>query len=396
MFAALFSKIWRINKIFKNPHPYTRMKVTNRDLYVPLLSLLGLNVINLAVWTAVEPLEFTRQNHMGTDGWNRYISYYGTCSSPDATPFIVLLALINVSAVILANWQAYQARSIQSEFAESKYIAIAMVVVLQALLTGVPILFLVRDDPQVYYVVIAIMFFVISVAILLLVFVPKIFAEQRYAAAMDKQKKQHVNDSMAQLKEKRYRFGSLFANDGSKVDEAEEAMANRRDFGSQKNKKRDLAQDTLDEDESNPHLKRRFRRKWPRQDMSFKDNEEGMILERGDFDEPCSSMDLPRPTRKAAADREAAPEPSDHSTMASHIDNTTAGIPSVDTPPIPGSVHISPAATTATTTTATTNRSHPKKLPHASHLVVGIGPSFAEQGPLAEEDEEIYEEKSAV
>mmetsp|Transcript_2616 Transcript_2616/g.4985 ORF Transcript_2616/g.4985 Transcript_2616/m.4985 type:complete len:822 (-) Transcript_2616:71-2536(-) len=398
MFAALFSKIWRINKIFKNPHPYSRMKVTGRDICVPFLILLSLNLINLAVWTAVAPLEFSREHHLGTDGWNRYISYYGTCTSPDATPFIVLLALINVSAVVLANWQAYEARSIQSEFAESKYIAIAMVAVLQALLTGVPILFLVRDDPQVYYVVMAIMVFVIGVAILLLVFVPKILAERRNAASMEKQKKKHVKDSMAQLKEKRYRFGSLFANDGSCTDAAEEAMANRRDFDRSK-KKRDLAQEALDDDDSSPRIKRRFRRKWPRQDMSFKNDDEGMALERGDFEESGQRLSSTEPSAEQTTghannhDSSSANNNNSSYTTSSHMEY------SVETPSIPGSVQNTTKDNNKNTATTKESNStaaiSPPQSPQSAiknqeakqdsnHklLIVGIGPSFTENGAI--------------
>ena len=179
-FSALFSKTWRINKIFHKKNSFSRVKVTERDVMVPFVLLVLANVIILTCWTVIAPLQYERNAHPGTDEWNRIISTYGACRSDSVVPFLVPLAFINVGLLMVANWQAYEARSIQSEFAESQYIAIVMASMLQAFLSGVPILFLIKDEPQAHYLVMVFMLFIICMAILLLIFVPKVVHARKF------------------------------------------------------------------------------------------------------------------------------------------------------------------------------------------------------------------------
>lgn len=191
-FAALFSKTWRINKIFHQKSGFKRMRVTARDVILPFLILLSLDLLILACWTALAPLHYVRLDHSGTDEWNRVISTYGTCSGDGSLPYILMLGGVNLAALCIALFQAYQARSIQSEFAESAYIGTAMVIFLQASAIGFPILLLVQDDPQVFYLVTVMLIFVTSMAVLCLIFVPKISMKGETAAAQTKRLRQSI------------------------------------------------------------------------------------------------------------------------------------------------------------------------------------------------------------
>jgi hypothetical protein len=84
-------------------------------------------------------------------------------------------------ALILANVQAYQARKVETEYAESTYIGIAMLLIMQVLLVGVPLMFLVRDNPPASFFIQVCIIFMVCSATLLLIFVPKV-ARQRYIA----------------------------------------------------------------------------------------------------------------------------------------------------------------------------------------------------------------------
>jgi ABC-type sugar transport system substrate-binding protein len=181
-FSALFSKTWRINRIFHSRRAaHSRITVKERDVMIPLIAIVGANVIILLCWTLISPLKYVREADEGTDVWNRRISFYGACRSEDpSTPYVVALAVVDIGLLIISNWQAYEARSIQSEFAESRYIATIMVVLLQAGLTGLPILFVVRDIPRAFYLILVFVIFIVSMATLLLIFVPKIIYERTY------------------------------------------------------------------------------------------------------------------------------------------------------------------------------------------------------------------------
>ena len=175
--VALSSKTWRINKLFQHARRFQRLELRERDVLIPFLFLTTCNVIVLLCWTIMSPLHFIRTVDAGTDRWNRVVSSTGSCSSEEqggAIPYLVLLAMINMGAVVFANAQAYRARSIHTEYSESRYIALIMMCMLQSWLTGLPVLGLVYDTPRANYVVITFIVFLTCMAILLLMFVPKI------------------------------------------------------------------------------------------------------------------------------------------------------------------------------------------------------------------------------
>jgi hypothetical protein len=185
-FSALFSKTWRINRVFQSKDKFVKVKVTERDVMIPFVILLSLNVLVLSLWSALAPLKYVRLPHPGTDDWNRVISTYGVCQSETdriggAVPYMVILGAIILGVIVMANVQAYQARGIQSEFSESKYIALVMVSFLQSICTGAPVLFLVNDNPQAYYLIMVFMIFLTCMAVLLLIFIPKFMFARMYS-----------------------------------------------------------------------------------------------------------------------------------------------------------------------------------------------------------------------
>lgn len=210
-FSALFTKTLRINRIFHGRMAaYERVTVRVRDVMGPFGVLVGANVVILLAWTLLNPLQYVRKPHEGTDLYNRVISYYGTCRSQrgSSAPYLAMLFVVNLSLLIVANIQAYQARSIQSEFAESKYIATAMVSFLQAGFTGIPILFVVREIPQAFYLILVFMIFIVSMATLLLIFVPKILFERQYQSKTPDQRRQQFQRSVQQSSQRHLNISS--------------------------------------------------------------------------------------------------------------------------------------------------------------------------------------------
>jgi gamma-aminobutyric acid type B receptor len=191
-FSALFSKTMRINRIFHSKVPFGRVKVTVGDVMGPFVALLSANIVVLACWTVIDPLTYVREAHQGTDGWNRIISTYGSCQSNHVGRYLIPLAFVNLSVLVIANWQAYVSRMVESEFAESKYIAMTMASLLQASLSGVPILFVVRDNPQAFYLVLIFMVFVICMAVLLLIFVPKVVMTEASTRRNEQEQRQLI------------------------------------------------------------------------------------------------------------------------------------------------------------------------------------------------------------
>ena len=139
----------------------------------PFLILLFINVMILALWTALAPLTFSRMG-LEYDRFGRQIESVGVCHSEGWLPYGISLLLVNFAALTLCIIEAYKARDIQSEFSESKYIGVAVVSIFQALLFGIPLFFLTQGNPSSQSFVLTAVVFVCSMAVLLLIFVPKI------------------------------------------------------------------------------------------------------------------------------------------------------------------------------------------------------------------------------
>jgi gamma-aminobutyric acid type B receptor len=189
IFSALFSKTWRVNRLFHAKVRHARIQVTEKDVLAPFAVLLTSNIVVLICWTVIDPLTYIRQEHDGTDYWNRVISTYGACRSDNAVAYLVPLAVINFSVIAIACYQAVQARNIESEFAEAKYIGLAVTSLFQAFVTGVPVVVVVRDMPKAYYLVLTLMIFLVCVAVLALIFIPKVLMERKYAGKSEREQK---------------------------------------------------------------------------------------------------------------------------------------------------------------------------------------------------------------
>ena len=147
------------------------MKVvaTEKDVLTPFVVLMTLNFIILLSWTLVDPPVFERV-------YIDELTSYGRCKSEGSEwkGFISALATLNFTALIIANVEAYKARSINDELSESKYIGLATLSMLQIFIVGVPLLVIVYQDPSAYFFMWTGIIFIISTSILFLIFIPKI------------------------------------------------------------------------------------------------------------------------------------------------------------------------------------------------------------------------------
>jgi len=170
-FAALFSKIHRLNKILKAASKFKRVKVSEKDVLPPLLFLLSVNIILLLILTLVDPLTWVRKTR---DNDER--NTYGSClvGGGVSIAMLSLLGVVNVSALILANIESYRTRNIKTEYNESKYVEIAMIWIAQVAFIGIPLLFLVQDNPSAKLFVTSCIIIIVSLSVLVLIFIPKI------------------------------------------------------------------------------------------------------------------------------------------------------------------------------------------------------------------------------
>ena len=164
-------------------------------------------------------------------------------SSTDAAggslPYLIILACVNIITLLIANWQAYQARHVNVEFQESKYIALATASMLQAFVIGFPVVALLREDPQAIYIVFSLLIFITCAAILLLLFVPKIVYLRTYDSEQESKKRSNesvVSGVSAASQTNRLKFNILQVKSarrstGGELDESDEAGGASKDQG---------------------------------------------------------------------------------------------------------------------------------------------------------------------
>jgi hypothetical protein len=190
-FAALFSKTWRINIVHANARKFRRVTIRTKDVLLPFVILTVLNLVILITWTIVAPLQRERII-FGEDIFGQPVESRGTCLLPvnnrESTEmtFLCLLIAVNVSALFLSNYQSYRARKLPSEFNETFYLAMTNLVILEGMVLGAPILFIVGDDPASFMLIRSLLVSIICLAVLVPMFVPK------FNWAKDEKLKRHV------------------------------------------------------------------------------------------------------------------------------------------------------------------------------------------------------------
>jgi gamma-aminobutyric acid type B receptor len=119
IFSALFSKTWRLNILFRKGHIMRRVQVPPSDVILPFCILLTINFSVLISWTITSPLYWERQTTHNFDEYGRSVESYGLCNAESESHvylYAALIIVVNISALIFANYQAYLARHLPTDF----------------------------------------------------------------------------------------------------------------------------------------------------------------------------------------------------------------------------------------------------------------------------------------
>jgi len=142
----------------------------------PLIATLSMNFVLCLIWTLSDPPRWTRVVVI------KDVESYGICNIGEGVTSRVLVSLLlvlNFLSIVMANIQAYHTRAVSDDFSESKYVALAMISIMQIFLIGVPLVFLTLANPKACFFVITSMILVITMSVLLCLFAPKIQRIQR-------------------------------------------------------------------------------------------------------------------------------------------------------------------------------------------------------------------------
>jgi hypothetical protein len=180
-------KIWATIKRFattgiwtrKNPRYVVGKKIIKpQDVIWPLIVLLSLNLVILTTWTAVAPLTWERS--IFVDG--KLGPYRGSCYHLDPmndskytakVVFASLLIGVNSIAMLMTNYQFWRARKLPTQYNETYYIGMTIVVLFECVFAGLPILLVVKDNHASFVAILSVIEAFSCFGILLPTFVPK-------------------------------------------------------------------------------------------------------------------------------------------------------------------------------------------------------------------------------
>jgi hypothetical protein len=156
MFCALFTKLWRVDKVLQ----FRRTAVKVSHVIGPLIGFLVVTSSILVVWTAIDPWLWSRElvNEMPAER-------YGQCTSDHQWAFFGTLIPILFVAECLTMYFAWKTADVPEDFRDSGAVMYACFAQIQAWLIGVPMLAVLGDssaDATYFGRVFLVWFFAIS------------------------------------------------------------------------------------------------------------------------------------------------------------------------------------------------------------------------------------------
>jgi ABC-type branched-subunit amino acid transport system substrate-binding protein len=151
-FAALFSKLMRINNIDLSSKKMVRVNIKPYMVLKPFVVLLCLNLIILITWTAVAPLKYMATATGSVDSFGREISFTISCQSDDAIWFRIVIGILDAVALFAAFYQSWRARKVKMAYNESNLIFLGLLISSQSFFIGVPGVVAASGNPTTEFV----------------------------------------------------------------------------------------------------------------------------------------------------------------------------------------------------------------------------------------------------
>lgn len=171
--AGLYSKLWRINKIFHNAQ-FRKISVTVTDVLKPFACMFSSVFLLLLLWTILDPPTWVNFPLDSIDSNDTVSSANGVCATGSiGTLLSSLLLIIRLIVLFATIWQAYKARNVSSDFSETWPLAIGLLNWIQLYIFTIPVLVLLSyGAPSASYYLIAVSLLAGCVTMLLAIFLP--------------------------------------------------------------------------------------------------------------------------------------------------------------------------------------------------------------------------------
>jgi gamma-aminobutyric acid type B receptor len=173
-YGALFSKLWRINRVLQ----LRRQAIMIKQVVWPSLVLLFIALLILGLWTGLDPMQWVREETNKVTGES-----IGQCQSDDMVAFVIPLITVMLIPTVLTAYMAWCTKDVDEEFSETRWIFIMVLVQCEVILFAVPMIALLRDvSTDGRYIGFVLLIWTFPMSTLLLIVGPKVLAFRRARA----------------------------------------------------------------------------------------------------------------------------------------------------------------------------------------------------------------------
>ena len=170
MYAALFSKLWRLSKLLQ----MRRRAVGVKQALRPFVVVITVTVLILVIWQAVDPLRWERE--IISPSGELPLETFGECTSDHMLAFVLPIFVLFVIQMSMAAVVAWKMKDVQAELSESRWIFYGIFTHIQVWAVGIPIVVITDDvSKDAMYLMFAVLCFTFSTSLVALVVWPKLF-----------------------------------------------------------------------------------------------------------------------------------------------------------------------------------------------------------------------------
>jgi hypothetical protein len=186
MYAALFSKLWRLSKLLS----MRRRAIDVKQVLLPFCVILAASFIVLVVWQVVDPYTWVR-SEINDDP----LETLGECQSRDRAddgilPYIIPLLFLFLIVCSMTAVVAWRMKDVQAELSESKWIFFGIITHIQTWAVGIPVVIITKGvSRDAWYIIMASLAFIFPTSLVAFVIWPKIYvwARDKYFGGEPKQ-----------------------------------------------------------------------------------------------------------------------------------------------------------------------------------------------------------------
>jgi multiple sugar transport system substrate-binding protein len=175
-YSSVYSKIKMCVKIFKDPDNNNVMVVRHMESLKFLLRVCLLNGVLLALWTALDPLKWVRQEVSSDETVsNRTVETFGACRGEGTASlgFAIALFFLNLIFCFVGTLQAFKCRFLVLEYNEIQWLPLALLPFFETWIIGGPLLLFMNQKPTTIFILLTLIIAVSSLTAALAVFAPK-------------------------------------------------------------------------------------------------------------------------------------------------------------------------------------------------------------------------------